>query len=118
MTRLEQVAKMRAGGCSYVDIQNALGISHGEVGRLTRQAKDAGLLPEHRAYETAQLRVWRAKTVYQIKMGHTRDVVAAITPEQFDWLVGVTARTECKSVAEYLTELVRDAYEEDKQEEK
>lgn len=111
MTRLEQVAKMRSDGCSYVDIQNALGISHGEVGRLTRQAKNAGLLPEHRAYETAQLRVFRAKTVYQIKMGHTRDVVAAITSEQFDWLASVTARAECDSIAEYLTELVRDEYE-------
>jgi hypothetical protein len=40
--------------------------------------------------------------------------VHALDNDQFDWLCASAAKINCESIAEYLTELVRDAYEEAK----
>ena len=38
----------------------------------------------------------------------------ALDNDQFDWLCAETAKIGCASIAEYLTELVLDQYEESK----
>jgi hypothetical protein len=43
-----------------------------------------------------------------------RNIVHALDNDQFDFLCASAARINCESIAEYLTELVRDQYEEAK----
>jgi hypothetical protein len=40
-----------------------------------------------------------------------RNIVQALDNDQFDWLCASAARINCESIAEYLTEIVRDEYE-------
>jgi hypothetical protein len=62
--------------------------------------------------ETPSARHTLARDAYAIHYGHIRNIVQALDNDQFDWLCASAARINCESIAEYLTELVRDAYEE------
>ena len=64
--------------------------------------------------ETPSARHTLARDAYAIHYGHIRNIVQALDNDQFDWLCASTAKINCESIAEYLTELVRDQYEEAK----
>ena len=62
--------------------------------------------------ETPSARHTLARDAYAVHYGHIKDIVQALNNDQFDWLCASAARINCESIAEYLTELVRDQYEE------
>ena len=64
--------------------------------------------------ETPSARHTLARDAYAIHYGHIKDIAQALDNDQFDWLCASTAKINCESIAEYLTELVRDQYEEAK----
>jgi hypothetical protein len=61
--------------------------------------------------ETPSARQTFARDAYAIRYGHIKDIAQALDSDQFDWLCASTAEINCASIAEYLTELVRDEYE-------
>jgi len=46
-----------------------------------------------------------------LRNGHIREVFESLTEEQTVWLVSRASEIECRTVSEYLIELVRDEYE-------
>ena len=64
--------------------------------------------------ETPSARHRLARDAYAIRYGNIKNIVQALDSDQFDWLCASTAKINCASIAEYLTELARDAYEEEK----
>ena len=64
--------------------------------------------------DTPSARHTLARDAYAIRYGHIKDIAQALDNDQFDWLCASAARIGCDSIAEYLTELVRDQYEESK----
>ena len=40
------------------------------------------------------------------------DILLALTPDQLDWMAKETDKMGCDSVAEYITEIMRDAHAE------
>jgi hypothetical protein len=62
--------------------------------------------------ETPSARHTFARDAYAIRYGNIRNIVHALDNNQFDFLCASAARINCESIAEYLTELVRDQYEE------
>ena len=61
--------------------------------------------------ETPSARQTFARDAYAIRYSNIRTIVQALDNDQFDWLCASTAEINCASIAEYLTELVRDEYE-------
>lgn len=64
--------------------------------------------------ETPSARHTLARDAHAVRYGHIKNIVQALDSDQFDFLCASAARIGCASIAEYLTELVRDAYEEAK----
>jgi hypothetical protein len=64
--------------------------------------------------ETPSARHTLARDAYAIRYSNIRTIVQALDNDEFDWLCAETAKIGCASIAEYLTELVRDQYEEAK----
>ena len=64
--------------------------------------------------ETPSARHTLARDAYAIRYGSIRNIVHALDNDQFDFLCASAARINCESIAEYLTELVRDQCEESK----
>lgn len=46
-------------------------------------------------------------------MGTSREITAALNREQVEWLFAEARRYKTNSVSEYITEIIRDAYEEE-----
>ena len=61
--------------------------------------------------ETPSARHTLARDAYAIRYSNIRTIVQALDNDQFDWLCAETAKIGCASIAEYLTEIVRDEYE-------
>ena len=61
--------------------------------------------------ETPSARHTLARDAYAVHYGHIKDIAQALNNDQFDWLCAETAKIGCESIAEYLTEIVRDEYE-------
>lgn len=64
--------------------------------------------------ETPSARHTFARDAYAIHYGNIRDIVQALDNDQFEFLCASAAKINCESLAEYLTELVRDQYAESK----
>ena len=64
--------------------------------------------------ETPSARHTLARDAYAIRYGNIRTIVQALDNDQFDWLCASAAKINCESIAEYLTELLRDEYEKSK----
>jgi hypothetical protein len=68
--------------------------------------------------ETPSARHTLARDAYAVRYGNIRTIAQALDNDQFDWLCASAARIGCESIAEYLTELVRDAVRRSKRTEK
>jgi hypothetical protein len=75
----------------------------GGVGVMTRWSRPKS--------ETPSARHTLARDAYAVHYGHIKDIAQALNNDQFDWLCASAARINCESIAEYLTEIVRDEYE-------
>ena len=64
--------------------------------------------------ETPSARHTLARDAYAVRYGNIRTIAQALDNDQFDWLCASASKINCDSLAEYLTELVRDTYEEAK----
>ncbi|MBQ2263237.1 MAG: hypothetical protein II336_17985 [Loktanella sp.] len=109
---IEAIAKMRTDGLSYDDIKARTGLSQSSVGNMVRLAKNAGLLAEREVLHDRKSLAERAWMAYGVRLGKTTDALRALDRDQFEWLAREAGMVGCESIAEYLTELVRDAHAE------
>lgn len=107
---INEVAVMRRAGNSNREIAETLGISYDRVVRCVSQARKRNLLPPKPKAEPRQA-VRDFVNNYGKRQGRISHVMIALSKEQRLWVMREVTKLECDSVAEYITELVRDEYE-------
>lgn len=110
LARVQRVAEMRNAGATYDDIAKVLNRSKGVVGRDVMRARQLGLMAERKGVDNAKSR--RDYHVQQgVMLGRMSDIVEGIERDQFEWLTEqVRLLGDGATLAEYLTELVRDEH--------
>jgi len=107
-----RVAEMHRAGHSYAAIQLATGLGYNRVVRGVVEARKAGMIPPRKVKASPRQQVKYLFANRRIKLGFMSDILLAMTPAQLDWMAKETDKIGCESVAEYITELVRDAHAE------
>lgn len=106
---IEAVAALRLAKKSNTEIGQILGFSYEQVVRRIARARQRGLIPPKTKAEPRQAARDFVKN-YSKSMGHVGDVMVALSKDQQRWLMGEATKLGCQTIAEYLTELVRDEH--------
>ena len=106
------VAEMHRAGHSHAAIQLATGFGYTKVVRAVVIARKAGIVPPRKNKSTPRQQVKYLFANRRIKLGFMSDILLAMTPAQLDWMAKETVKMGCESVAEYITEIMRDAHAE------
>jgi len=107
-----RVAELHRAGHSHVAIQLATGFGYTKVVRAVVEARKAGMIPPRKVKASPRQQVKYLFANRRIKLGCMSDILLAMTPDQLDWLAVETDKVGCASVAEYITEMVRDIHAE------
>ena len=107
-----RVAELHMAGHSYAAIQLATGFGYTKVVRAVGIARKAGIVPPRKNKSTPRQQVKYLFANRRIKLGYMSDILLAMTPAQLDWMAKETDKMGCDSVAEYITEIMRDAHAE------
>lgn len=113
LARVQRVAEMRNAGATYAEIAKTMNRSEAVVARDVRRARELGLMPAFQHVDNPGTR--RNYLAQQRVMpGRMSDVVEGIERDQFEWLTEqVRLLGDGATLAEYLTELVRDEHAKD-----
>ena len=107
-----RVAELHMAGHSHAAIQLATGFGYTKVVRAVVIARKAGMVPPRKIKASPRQRVKYLFANRKIKLGFMSDILLGLTPDQLDWLAVEAGKIGCASVAEYITEMVRDAHAE------
>lgn len=102
-----EVWKLYRQGLRPLEIAQKLQIPYHRVSGAVTRGRSLGLLPMKQTYTLSYIMQMRSITMG--RMG--RDVVHRLSREQQNWLVDKAAEMGCETVAEYITEMIRDDYE-------
>jgi hypothetical protein len=109
---INAVAVMRRAGNTPHEIAQTLGKSYTFALQAQRRAQQMGLLPPKiKPKPATRTSVRDFVCNYGMRQGRIGDVIAELSAEQQNWLLLKSSRLGCSTVAEYLTELVRDEFE-------
>jgi len=103
---------MHKAGHSHAAIQLATGFGYSRVVRGVVEARKAGMIPPRKVKASPRQQVKYLFANRRIKLGFMSDILLGLTPDQLDWLAVETDKVGCASVAEYITEMVRDIHAE------
>jgi len=107
-----RVAELHMAGHSHAAIQLATGFGYTKVVRAVFDARKAGMIPPRKVKASPRQQVKHLFANRRIKLGYMSDILLAMTPAQLDWLAVEADKIGCASVAEYITEIMRDAHAE------
>lgn len=100
--------KMSNAGVPQRDITKALGLGRGVVsGAVSRGRKSGHCNQKVRTKQTV-------RNSSPLNYGYVNQIIDAISVDQLEWLLKVSEEVGYKTCAEYVAELVQDAYEEAK----
>jgi len=108
----QRIAEMHRAGHSHAAIQLATGLGYSRVVRGVVEARKAGMIPPRKVKASPRQIVKYLFANRNIKLGYMSDILLALTPDQLDWMAKETDKMGCDSVAEYITEIMRDAHAE------
>jgi len=108
----QRIAEMHKAGHSHAAIQLATGLGYSRVVRGVVEARKAGMIPPRKVKASPRQIVKYLFANRNIKLGYMSDILLALTPDQLDWMAKETDKMGCDSVAEYITEIMRDAHAE------
>ena len=108
----QRIAEMHRAGHSHAAIQLATGLGYSRVVRGVVEARKAGMIPPRKVKASPRQIVKYLFANRNIKLGYMSDILLALTPDQLDWMAKETDKMGCESVAEYITEIMRDAHAE------
>jgi len=108
----QRIAEMHKAGHSHAAIQLATGLGYSRVVRGVVEARKAGMIPPRKVKASPRQQVKYLFANRNIKLGYMSDILLALTPDQLDWMAKETDKMGCESVAEYITEIMRDAHAE------
>jgi hypothetical protein len=106
------VAEMHRAGRSHAEIQKATGFGYTKVVRAVVIARKAGIVPPRKIKASPRQQVKDRFQNHMIKFGNIGDILQVLSKEQQDWIINEVGKNEYAHVAEYITELVRDAHAE------
>ena len=101
--------KLYLEGNSITDISRATGRTEGALKTMLMRARQAGKIPKIARGNGVEYLCRKSG----VRMGTSREIVSALARDQVEWLFSESIRLKTRSVAEYITEIVRDAYEEE-----
>ena len=101
--------KLYLEGRSMAQIAQATGRTEGGIRTMLARARRAGQIP--RATRGNGIEYLCRKS--GVRMGTSREITANLNREQVEWLFSEALKYKTRSVSEYITEIIRDAYEEE-----
>lgn len=101
---------MALAGMSSKEISEVLGMKPNTVSNMLLRGRHKGVLPWRKEADMSPK--YRLKKS-GVTLGAMMSVVQGLSPEQRSWLIGQTEDLGCETIAEFIIEIVRDAYEED-----
>jgi predicted transcriptional regulator len=111
---VKAIAELHKSGHSHSEMAQMTGRGYTTIVRAVKSARRLGYLPPRKVKSSPRKKIQDVYANQLIKLGYINNILVALTPEQQDWLATEIHKTKCESVAEYLTELVRDAHAEEK----
>lgn len=109
--QINEVVLLSRAGNAPREIAQMIGRSYTSVLTAQAQARERGLLPAKTKPPPRQV----ARNYVSnngMALGRVSDVVMALSRGQRAWLLGQTQKLGCATIAEYLTELVREEHAE------
>ena len=109
MTRYEQVADLMSKGMTDREVAAHLGVSVPAVRSGKQHARRLGIIPPHTPksdYDAFADRIRRER----FRRGNVREALEPLSPDQRKWLLNEAQDIGCKSLAEFICELIRDAH--------
>jgi len=82
-------------------------IPYHRVSGAVSRGRSLGLLPMKQTYTLSYIMQMRSITMGRLG----RDLIYQLSQEQQNWLVDKAADMGCETIAEYITEVIRDEYE-------
>jgi len=107
-----RVAELHMAGHSHAAIQLATGFGYTKVVRAVVDARKAGIVPPRKIKASPRQQVKDRFQNHMIKFGNIGDILQVLSKDQQDWIINQVGKNEYADVAEYITELVRDAHAE------
>ena len=106
----KKIFKMFLKGKTSVEIQAKLGVSQGVVAGALARGREAGVIPPKRlATPLDQLRNSK------VNRGNIADIINGLDDDQQMWLIRNTVDLRCTTISEFILEIVRDCYFDEKE---
>lgn len=108
--RTEKIWDLYNEGVSRHEIAEKFGVSLQSVSAAITRGRQHGRVPPRKPL-SPKYHIMKMTYASGVKIGRLSDVTSSLTSEQVDWLVFEASKVGCSSIAEYITEVVRDEYE-------
>jgi len=108
--QINAVAVMRRAGNSNREIAQTLKISYDQVGTAVFRARQRNILPPKPVAEPKQAIIDFCKS-NNIRQGRISNMMLALSKEERVWMVGAAHKDGYETLAEWLTDVVREKYD-------
>ena len=108
----DQILELSIDGLKPREIAEELGIQQKEAAGVVYYARKSGHIPRTRGRKG--LRYLMDKSYGELKFGRLGSLTTDLTVEQQEWLFEECMKLKTGTIMEYLTELIRDEFEEAK----
>ena len=105
-----EVAIMRRAGNSNREIAQTLGLTYDQVGSAVFKARQRNWLPPKPKANPRQAVLDLVKG-NGLRQGRISDMMMALSKEEKVWLIGETQRDGYETIAEWLTDVVREKHD-------
>jgi transcriptional regulator len=108
--QIKAVAVMRRAGNSNGEIAQTLGMTYDQVGTAVFRARQRNILPPKPKANPRQAALDLVKG-NGLRQGRISDMMIELSKEEKVWLIGETQRDGYETIAEWLTDVVREKYD-------
>ena len=108
--QINEVAVMRRAGNSNREIAQTLNMTYDQVGTAVFRARQRNILPPKPKANPRQAVLDLVKG-NGLRQGRISDTLMALSKPERVWLIGETQRDGYETVAEWLTDVVREKYD-------
>jgi hypothetical protein len=108
--QINAVAVMRRAGNSNLEIARTLGMTYDQVGTAVFRARQRNILPPKPPAKPRQAVLDLVKG-NGLRQGRISDMMIELSKPEKVWLIGETQRDGYETIAEWLTDVVREKYD-------
>lgn len=108
-TQTEKIWELHLKGLSNLEISTAMGITRSSVSNAIHTGRQRGHIPPlPPKQDNAKSKCMRLG----LNLGSVQRVLDELSPDQQDWILEQCIDYQMKTVSEWITEMIRDLYEE------